>query len=397
MKKIYLAAFLLFPVLILTVILVSASPAYSQFTWPPICQEGSLPSDDPKNPEDHHQLIVICIPPNWNGRLILYARGYELPQLPLELPIDELTLEDGTFVPAPILMRDFAFAATSFRKNGVAIEQGTEDLNQLLEHFKSVAPRPPQKVYVTGASEGGLIVLRLLERYASKYDAGLALCAPLNGSPDLIKYIYDFRVVFDYFFPSVFPFGAVDVPENAYLFWEVYESRIITALMSDQSATAQLFSVTKAPVDPLDPTSLLKTALSLLSYNIFGFNDLVATAGGIAVDNRSTAYTGSFNDPALNAEVERIKGDGRARAYARRFYEPTGTLRRPLVTLHNTLDPVVPFSHEQIYRELVAQKHKSAFLTVIEVDGYGHCDFTAQEVFDAFALMVQQAEAQLPN
>ncbi len=395
MKKIYLAAFLLFPVL--TVILVSASPAHSQFTWPPICQEGSLPSDDPKNPEDHHQLIVICIPPNWNGRLILYARGYELPQLPLELPIDELTLEDGTFVPAPILMQDFAFAATSFRKNGVAIEQGTEDLNQLLEHFKSVAPRPPQKVYVTGASEGGLIVLRLLERYASKYDAGLALCAPLNGSPDLIKYIYDFRVVFDYFFPSVFPFGAVDVPENAYLFWEVYESRIIMALMSDQSATAQLFSVTKAPVDPLDPTSLFKTALSLLSYNIFGFNDLVATAGGIAVDNRSTTYTGSFNDPALNGGVERIKGDGRARAYARRFYEPTGTLRRPLVTLHNTLDPVVPFSHEQIYRELVAQKHKSAFLTVIEVDGYGHCDFTAQEVFDAFALMVQQAEAQLVN
>ncbi len=342
-------------------------------------------------------MIVICIPPNWNGRLILYARGYELPQLPLELPIDELTLEDGTFVPAPILMQDFAFAATSFRKNGVAIEQGTEDLNQLLEHFKSVAPRPPQKVYVTGASEGGLIVLRLLERYASKYDAGLALCAPLNGSPDLIKYIYDFRVVFDYFFPSVFPFGAVDVPENAYLFWEVYESRIIMALMSDQSATAQLFSVTKAPVDPLDPTSLFKTALSLLSYNIFGFNDLVATAGGIAVDNRSTTYTGSFNDPALNGGVERIKGDGRARAYARRFYEPTGTLRRPLVTLHNTLDPVVPFSHEQIYRELVAQKHKSAFLTVIEVDGYGHCDFTAQEVFDAFALMVQQAEAQLVN
>jgi hypothetical protein len=36
-------------------------------------------------------------------------------------------------------MQGFAFAATSFRKNGVAIEQGAEDLNKLLEHFKSVA------------------------------------------------------------------------------------------------------------------------------------------------------------------------------------------------------------------------------------------------------------------
>ena len=45
----------------------------------------------------------------------------------------------------------------------------------------------------------------------------------------------------------------------------------------------------------------------------------------------------------LNAEVERIEADGQARAYARRFYEPIGTLHGPLVTLHKTLDEVVPF------------------------------------------------------
>ena len=120
MKKLYLAAFLLFSVL--TLILASPLPAHSQLTWPPACVQDSLPSGDPKNPQDH-QLIVICIPPNWNGRLIMYARGYRLPQLPLELPIDELTLEN-TFVPAPLLFGGFAFATTSFRKNGVAIEQG---------------------------------------------------------------------------------------------------------------------------------------------------------------------------------------------------------------------------------------------------------------------------------
>jgi pimeloyl-ACP methyl ester carboxylesterase len=402
MKRIYLAAILLFSVL--TLILGSPAPAHSQFPWPPGCQEGSLPSGDPKNPEDH-QLIVICIPPNWNGRLIIYARGFEPPQAPLALPTDELILEDGTFFPNLPLLQGFAFATSSFRKNGATIEQGAEDLNQLLEHFKSVAPQPPQKVYVAGASEGGLIVVRLLERYASQYDAGLALCAPLAGSPEQIKYIYDFRVVFDNFFPDVFtfppnqpgekPFGAVDVPENAYLFWDVYESRIIIALQMDLPATTQLFNVTGAALDPV--TSAITTALSLSFYSVFATNDQIATAGGIPFDNRSTTYTGSFDDPALNAGVERIKGDGRARAYARRFYTPTGTLRRPLVTLHNTLDPVVPFQHELTYRNLVAQKHKSAFLTVMEVDGYGHCDFTAEEVFSAFTVMVQQAEAQLAN
>jgi len=405
MKKIYLAAFLLFPAL--TVILGSPVPAHSQFTWPPVCQEGSLPSHDPKNPAD--QLIVICIPPNWNGRLVIYARGFVPAQAPLELPSDELTLPDGTFVPNLFLSQGFAFATSSFHKNGVAIERGAEDLNKLLQHFKSViSPRSLQKVFITGASEGGLIALLLLERYPGKYDAGLALCAPVGGAPELIRYVYDFRVVFDYFFPTVFtfppnqpgeePFGAADVPENAFLFWETdYIPRIVEALGTDLLATAQLFNVTRAAIDAADPSSVITTALSLSFYSIFGANDQIATAGGIPYDNRSTNYVGSTDDAALNAEVERIEADGRARAYARRFYQPIGNLHAPLVTLHNTLDPVVPFQHEVNYSNLVAQKGKSTFLSILPVPRYGHCNFTSQEVFQAFALMVQQAEAQLVN
>lgn len=405
MKKIYPAAFLLFPVL--TVILGSPSPAQSQFTSPPGCEQGSLPSHDPKNPAD--QLIVICIPPNWNGRLVIYAHGFVPAQAPLELPSDELTLADGTFVPNLFLSQGFAFATSSFHKNGVAIEQGAEDLNKLLQYFRSVVPpRSLQKVFITGASEGGLIALMLLERHPGKYDAGLALCAPVGGAPVLIKYTYDFRVVFDYFFPTVFtfppnqpgeqPFGAIDVPENAFLFWQsVYVPRIIAALAADPVSTAQLFNVTKAAIDVADPSFVITTALSLLSYSIFANNDQIATAGGVIYDNTSTSYQGSANDTALNAEVERVESDGRARAYARRFYQPTGNLHGPLVTLHTTLDGVVPFQHEVNYSNQVAQKGKSAFLSVIPVPRYGHCNFTSQEVFQAFALMVQQAESQLLN
>ncbi len=169
MKKIYLAAFLLFPVL--TLILGSPSPAHSQFTWPQICEQGSLPSHDPKNPAD--QLIVICIPPNWNGRLVIYAHGFVPEQAPLELPSDELTLADGTFVPNLFLAQGFAFATSSFHKNGVAIEQGAEDLNKLLQYFRSVVPpQSLQKVFITGASEGGLIALLLLERLSGKIRCG---------------------------------------------------------------------------------------------------------------------------------------------------------------------------------------------------------------------------------
>ena len=402
MKMICLAACLLVSAV---TILGLAPPAHSQ--WPAGCEESSLPSHDPTNPAD--QLTVICIPSPWNGQLVMYAHGYVPPQAPLALPVDELTLPDGTFVPDVFLSQGFAFATTSFHKNGVAIEQGADDLNKLLQEFKSqVGPPALQKVFIAGASEGGLIALRLLERFPGKYDAGLALCAPVGGSVDFINRAYDFRVVFDYFFPGAFtfppnqpgaePFGAVDVPQDAYLFWDsVYVPRIIAALAADPLATAQLFAVTRTVVDLGDPGSIIETALTLLFYSIFGTNDQIATVGGIPYDNRSTTYTGSTNDAALNAGVERIASDGRARAYARRFYEPKGNLHDPLVTLHNTLDPVVPFDHEVEYGRLVAQKRKLGFLTVIPVPRFGHCNFTTAEVVQAFTLMVQQAAARLVN
>jgi pimeloyl-ACP methyl ester carboxylesterase len=330
------------------------------------------------------------------------------PQAPLALPADELTLPDGTFAPNVFLAQGFAFATSSFHKNGVAVEQGAEDLNRLLEFFKTVAPQPVNKVFITGASEGGLIVLLLLERYPWNYDAGLALCGSAGGSQKLIRSTYDFRVVFDYFFPNVFtfppnwpsetPFGAVDVPHKAFLFWEsVYVPRIVAALINDPLATAQLFNVTKAATDPADPTSVINTALSQLFYSIFGTNDQIATAGGIPYGNRFTIYTGSSNDAVLNAGVERIRADWRALLYAQRFYRPNGNLQDPLVIMHTTRDEVVSFRHVINYSLLVALKHKSSLLSVIPVPRYGHCNFTGNEIFQAFALMLQQAGIQPIN
>ena len=402
MKRIFPGSFLLS--VVLTVIFAFPGPAHSQ--WLPVCQEGSLPSHDPKYPAD--QLIITCIPPDWNGQLVIYAHGYVAPQLPLALPVTELTV-DGTFVPNIILAQGFAFATTSFHKNGVAIEEGSEDITKLLQYFKSLVPPGSLKnVYLIGGSEGGLVAVRLFERFQGKYDGTLALCAPLGGSADFIKYAYDFRVVFDYFFPTVFtfppnqpgeqPFGAVDVPQNAFQFWQsVYVPRIIAALTANPLVTAQLFSVTKAAIDPTDPTSIIETAVLLLFYGIFGANDLIATSGGIPYDNRSTTYSGSLDDVALNAGVERIQADARAKAYARRLYEPTGNLHDPLVTLHNLLDPLVPFQQEIEYGALVAKKKKSSLLTVLPVPSYGHCEFTPEEVIEAFGIMIQQAGGQLIN
>ena len=177
--------------------------------------------------------------------------------------------------------------------------------------------------------------------------------------------------------------------------WEsVYVPRIINALTKDLAtggaATAQLFSVTGAALDPLDPTSAIQSPIGLIFYSIWETNDLIATSGGMPHGNGRTTYAGSFDYTVLNAGVERIRADRPARAYAHRFYQTTGKLQLRLVTLHNTLDPIVPFRHELNYAELVGAAGRSHFLTVLPVEGYGHCNFTSEQIFGAFALLVQQ-------
>ena len=366
------------------------------------CVNDSLPTADPKHPQ---QLIQICIPPvGWNGQLVIYAHGFVAPQLPLALPADELASIGGNSTLAALLQSGFAFATTSFRKNGYAVEQGAEDIDQLLKYFKKtfVAPGSLKKTYVVGGSDGGLIATRLIEQFAQTYDGALCLCAPMGGAAYQAKYLGDFRVVFDYFFPSVFrdEFKAFEVPALAYQNWgnlsAGYVQDIATGLALNPSAASQLFNVTRVALNPQDLSgSALQAALSLLFYSIWETPDLLATTRGIPYDNRLTFYLGSNNDFALNLGVERVASDANARSYLRHFYQPTGKLRQPLVSLHTAFDPLVPFNHELIYLGLTTLAGQRQNLTILPTTSYGHCNFQPAEVLGAFGLLVSQSNGQL--
>jgi hypothetical protein len=69
----------------------------------------------------------------------------------------------------------------------------------------------------------------------------------------------------------------------------------------------------------------------------------------------------------------------------------TGKLQRPLVTLHNTADPIVPYSNELIYAARALFSGSRSLLTPLPVFSYGHANFTVQEVLGAFGLLVQQS------
>jgi hypothetical protein len=221
MKK-FSASALLISAIAVFLGIAALAQAQSQFACNP--GPGSLSSNDHEYPAN--QLILICKPTNWNGDLIVYAHGYVPVQKPLVLPIEELTLADGTFVPEIFVTQGFAFATSSYHKNGAATEQARQDLLSLVRYFESsVEPGALKRILIIGASEGGMVALQLIEQNSNQFDAGLALCAPTAGGPNQIKYASDFRVVFDYFFPDVFPFGAFNVPVEAFRDWETFMCR----------------------------------------------------------------------------------------------------------------------------------------------------------------------------
>jgi pimeloyl-ACP methyl ester carboxylesterase len=370
--------------------------------WPEECQVGSLPGNDPDYPQA--QITLTCLPQPWNGYLVVYAHGYVAPQKELALPVEELgqaRLPDGQSIIDILLSLGFAFATTSYHKNGYAPEQAVPDINALVDYFNTqVAPHPADKVLITGASEGGLVTTMLLERFAGRYSGGLAMCGPVGGAPYQLDYVGDFRVVFDYFFPDVFPFGAADVPENAYLDWEsVYAPAIEKAILGSASKRLQLFIITKAPWVPGEPETAVVTAHTLLRYSVVGTNDLKQLAGGVMpYNNIGRKYRGSFNDPRLNKKVERVAGDT---SYLYDYYQTTGRLEIPLVTLHTLIDGAVPFRHELIYLDRVKNVGRSHYLTVLPVVRDGHCNFKPEEVLGAFALLflqvgLKEADALMP-
>jgi hypothetical protein len=214
--------------------------------------------------------------------------------------------------------------------------------------------------------------------------------------PYQVKYLSDFRAAFDYFFPEVFDFGVVDGPafstHDATLdAWNIYTPTIESAILDQPFRTNQLFRVTRAARAWSDPQgTAVETALQVLFYNFFGMGDAIETTGGVPYDNQDTWYWGSFNDWRLNRNVERVAGDDEALRYTEDFYEPTGEVSRPLVTLHTTHDPAVPYRHELTYAYQVRKSGADANVTQIPVLRYGHCDFSAAEVLGAFGLLVYQ-------
>ena len=362
---------------VLAIALLVPVSALAQTPAPLPCAEGTLPSGAKS---------LICVPPvGWNQQLVVYAPGYAAPGPVLNFR--DLTL-GGVNLPALVLSQGYAFATTSYRQNGLAILEGADDIRELVTAF-TVTVAPPQRTFMTGGSEGGLVAALLLEQSPGMFSSGLAACSPIGTFRGQVNYIGDFRVLFDYFFPEVIPGTAIDIPFYVVRDWATdYLPAALAALQANPARALELMRTSGAAFDPSNAVATIGlTAAHLLTYNIVSTTDAAVKLGGNPYGNQFKLYLGSSNDLRLNLRVERFAASAAAVAEMKK-YETTGNLTRRLVTLHTTADDLVPFVHEPLYLAKVFLTGHSG-LVPLPVKRYGHCNFNANELLTAFALTVQ--------
>jgi len=355
----------------------------------------------PDQVQDSGSIYRICLPAaeRNNGALVIWAHGFQDTGTPVSIPEDQLSV-GGVSLPALINALGFAFATNSYSKTGLAVRQGTKDILDLVKIYTAHHGHP-RKVYLVGASEGGLVTALLVEGHPEVFDGGVAACGPVGDFAYQLRYFGDARATFEYFFPGLVPGDPFAPPAALALNWSSYYASVVRPVLLDPANRDALDQWVRVAALPYDAGRYLETvehsARDVLRYAVVNLTDAVQTLGGFPFDNQDTLYRGSRDDLALNRGVPRAAASAAALAEMRAHYDTSGRLRAPLVTLHTRLDQQVPYGHEPLYAQKTSAS--GAYGTShfnIPVERYGHCEFTLAEALTAFVVMLYLDRARSP-
>jgi pimeloyl-ACP methyl ester carboxylesterase len=339
----------------------------------------------------------IEVPDDWNGDLMLYAHGFR--GVGLELTVDNPRIRQY------LVTHGYAWAASSYSKNGYDVRQGVKDTHALGDLFKDQIGNPV-RTYLTGHSMGGHITGVALEQYPQAYAGAMPMCGVM-GDNELFDYFLDFNLVAQALadVPAQFPFPA----------------DYLTSVVPGVRAAMGF------PPNPLDPAFTINAlGLKLLgvtqnisggprpefltsfaSWGNFFLFTVGVTGGDIGVapgnvqDNRDTVYqidpdpVLSADELDLNASVLRVSMDPQGRHANGLANIPaiSGQLPIPVMSLHTIGDLFVPLSMEQLYARRVAAQGVSDRLVTRVIRDHRHCGFAPQEEAAAFADLVNWVTA----
>lgn len=324
----------------------------------------------------------IEIPDDWNGSLVLWAHGYR--GTGLELTVDNHPLR------AFLVANGYAWAASSFRKNGYDALGAAKDTHALRGNFIERFGRPT-RVYITGASLGGHVTALVAERWPAAYSGAMSLCGWL-GDAEQFDFYLDFNAAAQTLsgVGDLYPYGTdylpTTVPATKAGLGAAFPFVLNSAGMNFKALT-QLRSGGMRPV--FDQGWLYWNGVAGDFLFGLGVDSLVEVENAGVVYQFDTNPGLSPAEDSFNASVQRVTANPKLRA---KVTPTTGNLGIPMLTLHTLGDLFSPLLSEQVYARRAAARGKSNLLVQRVTRDMGHCTFTAAELTTAFGDMVSWVE-----
>jgi hypothetical protein len=296
---------------------------------------------------NHDSQFVLRIPDDWNGGLVVAGAPGTRKQYSSDFLISDFVLAQG-----------FAYAATDKGNNsndfyldgeqpGDAVAEWHERVTQLAVAAKDALREryghKPDHTYMAGISNGGYLVRWQLENQPELYDGGVdwegTLFTP--DGPNLFTYLptavrYTLgQAGADDMYAAGFAHGSEALwPYHRTVYWGLTQK------------------VYRAEFDPAyDPACPGATAGTLAT-------------GLLNPCPSDTRYDTWFADPASQPAHD---------ALAR--ISLTGKIKKPLLTLHGTLDTLLPISTDSdVYEQMIADQHRDRLHRYYRIEGGNHVD-----------------------
>lgn len=329
----------------------------------------------------YNAMYRVEIPDEWNGDLVVWAHGFKGFGKELDVDSPPAALREL------IIRRGYAWAASSYSENGYAPGVGADDTlavrNFFIEEFGE-----PETIYLVGASMGGNVVALSLEHFPGAYDGALAICGAVGGQTQ-IDYLVSWAHLAAFFAGTELPLEDGPLAVTLTLTGEVSDAlgEPDAPTVAGEQFASTIRMLTGGP-RPFFQEGFVEQYL--LNFGYILSDPGLETATARAATNAETEYAiepglGITAD-AINEGVHRQTADpGFRNAADYPDKVPTaGNLSAPLLTLHGTGDLFVPISQEIEYRASVEAAGKTDLLVQRAIRAPGHCDFSAEEITQAF-------------
>ena len=344
----------------------------------------------------------IIVPATWNGRLLVLAHGYDdKADHPGEIDVRGAFPRQFLVARPALLAEGWAVAGTAYKDNGWVVKDALEDVVALTSSskttFAQAAAHVPLGLF---DGRGGDARACRAKRWRLRRLHRLLLARRRDSAFRRLR-AHDHARLRHRVRRARMPWGTPGDARDDIDF----ESEVLPVLLGQlfnpvnfgKFEFIRLLAGTpgRGLTPPLPPGLFPDWAFEHLFSATEGAAELERRAGGpahaepdarvhapTAAESAYLASLGVDSGPLLAAMNGRrnISAPPSSRNYVEHYAEFDGTIKKPVLNLHNEIDRLVPVSHESAYKETVEAAGNSDLLFQAYTTAVGHCEFSSTQL-----------------